>query len=361
MKNNRKKFLLWILALWLGSSCTVFAWENTYDARYQDASAKWDQPYAIAIIAFNRPQYLKQLLDSLEKNPESQELPFFFFLDGGPHGKQEENIQLIRNAKIKNKEIIVRDINYGCPKNHIDAKRFMFDWCGFKKVIFAEEDVVVSRNYIKNLLSLHAWAKKTYANVGVVQMWSHCFLERDEKAQILNLVRETKEFYSLVTYCMDKQLWDAISSFLYEYESLFIDPLLGIEECSRSRSKPDIGIFRRKMKMWLFKKISEIDRKEQMSQWGDQLPFLESQFDLPLYSRKHGLCVNQDWMTTQAIWLAGATRLETIVNRVINIGREGITVTEKIWEAIQYGKMVLDEFDEDDTLEEFEFCFEKYE
>ena len=38
-----------------------------------------NQPVGVAIVAFNRPDYLKQLLQSIETNSESQQLPFFFF------------------------------------------------------------------------------------------------------------------------------------------------------------------------------------------------------------------------------------------------------------------------------------------
>ena len=53
----------------------------------------------------------------------------------------------------------------GCPKNHIDSKRFMFDWCKFSQVIVMEEDLLVSRHYFKTLLNLYHWAKKSYSNI----------------------------------------------------------------------------------------------------------------------------------------------------------------------------------------------------
>ncbi len=244
-------------------------------------------------------------------------------------------------------------MNYGCPKNHIDSKRFMFDWCGFKKVIVIEEDVVVSSHYIKTLLDFHAWAKKNYANVGIVQLWSPCFLSAGQKKDVLNSVEETTIFHSLVTYCLDRELWNAISSFLYEYEQLFIDPLLGNEVLSRSRSKPDEGIYAQEMKKWLVKKILNSNRQTAKKGWENGLAILDSRFNLLEISKKGGYCVNQDWITADAICLAGSIRLQTVVNRVAHIGKEGISTDPEIWYKYMFDKIVLDEFDEDATIEEF--------
>lgn len=323
----------------------AFALPLDYKLEYLDYSQKKELPYAVAIVAFNRPIYLKQLLDSLEMNPESQTIPFFFFLDGGPKSTQNENIGLIEKSKIKNKEIVIRDVNYGCPKNHIDSKRFLFDFCGYEKVIVIEEDIVVSKNYIRSLLGLHKWAKNTYANVGIVQMWTECFLSPLEKLQSLKEVRETDPFYSLVTYCMDKELWDAISPMLYTYEYVFIDPLLGRDDLSMSRSKPGFGVFAEEIKRWVVDTVFSSSREKEMQKWErDDLPFLESKYDLREMMHSGRWCVSQDWMTSYSIWLSGSTRLQTIVNRVIHIGEEGITSYSGFWHELHHDLIILDEF-----------------
>jgi|GEM_PF-2891111 len=327
--------------------CKAFALSPDYQLEYLDYSQKKEQPCAVAIVAFNRPLYLKQLLDSLEKNPESQSIPFFFFLDGGPKATREQNIDLINKSKIKNKQIVIRDVNYGCPKNHIDSKRFLFDFCGFEKVIVIEEDIVVSKNYIRSLLGLHKWAKKTYANVGIVQMWTECFLSKSEKLKSLNEVRETDPFYSLVTYCMDKELWDAISPMLYTYEHTFIDPLLGRDDFSMSRSKPGFGIYAEEIKRWVVDTVFSSSREKEMQKWRKEyLPFLESKYDLREMMHSGRWCVSQDWMTSYSIWLSGSTRLQTIVNRVIHIGEEGITSYSGFWHELHHDLIILDEFSE---------------
>src|SRR5262249_49658539 len=157
-----------------------------------------------------RPEYFVQLLESLAKNSEAQELPFFFFLDGGDRAAQKENKRLIENAPFAHKIVIAREYNYGCPKNHIDSKRFLFDWCHFQRIVVLEEDLIVSKKYLEVLLHLHDWATAHYTNIGTVQTWTKCTLSRSEKADKLAVVQEKYPHWSLVTYCMGRNVWDAI-------------------------------------------------------------------------------------------------------------------------------------------------------
>ncbi len=119
-----------------------------YQQKYYKFAQKNNVSTGILVNTYNRPQYLQQLIASLEKNPESQTLPFFFVLDGGPNATQKENFELITKSKIKNKEIVARKTNYGCGRSIIDARRFMFEWCDFEKIILFEDDFVASPEYI---------------------------------------------------------------------------------------------------------------------------------------------------------------------------------------------------------------------
>ena len=49
---------------------------------------------AVSISAYNRPEYFKQVVESLEKNLESSFLDFYFFLDGGQESAQQENAKI---------------------------------------------------------------------------------------------------------------------------------------------------------------------------------------------------------------------------------------------------------------------------
>lgn len=270
---------------------------------------------AVAIIAYNRPEYLERCLKSIERNPESQSLPFYFFLDGGPDATQEENHQLIASSSIAHREIILRPRNYGIIKNHFDSKRFLFDQCHYDKVIVIEEDVEFTSDYFAKLLSLDRWARSTYDNIGSTQLWSECKLSRAEKCDSILNVKETKPFWSFVTYCIHKKAWNAISPYLYEYEKLFVDPLLDNPLMAKARSKPECGPFKEAIWTWhqkiLNSKLSPL--------------FLDHERCLPpkIVLPKVYYIYNQDMLTAYFLAKKGLIRLQTIVNHAKHIGENG--------------------------------------
>lgn len=189
------------------SLLAIFAWHSIhanettkesvklhkYEEKYKNIASTENRRTAIVILAFNRPFYLQQLLSSLEANQESNHLPFYFMLDGGSHASQSENNMVIEKSAIKNKHIIFRDRNYGICKNLIDAKKFIFDWCNYEKIIVLEDDLIVSPHYIKVILDLHDWAKKEFDNMGTVSCWTYCFLDKEAKQAKLALVKSASK------------------------------------------------------------------------------------------------------------------------------------------------------------------------
>lgn len=315
-----------------------------YNQKHLNQAIIKNQPYAILIVAFNRPDYLAQVIASLEQNPESQRLPFYFFLDGGPHAKQKENVALINASTIKNKTIILRDRNYGCPKNHIDAKRFMFDWCGFKKVIILEEDLVVSASFIHLNLELHKWARKRFSNVGVVQCWSYCYLPEEEKSKRLHWVEDSaNRWWSFVGYCLDQQVWNDIRSTLYAYE-FFIDQIPHTDEFSRQRSKPGTSFVAEKIRAWARKLMTQRNSMQRAAGKSLFKTNVDSYIDIRFASLFEP---NQDVMMGFALWMAGYTKIRTVVNRARHVGEVGISTDKDIFhEAFQAIK--LDNFTKKD-------------
>jgi hypothetical protein len=316
-----------------------------YDPNYRDISLITKQPYAVCVVAFNRPDHLARVIKSLENNPESFWIPFYFFLDGGPDGQQEKNSNIINASTIKNKTIITRDHNYGCPKNHIDAKRFMFDWCGFEKVIVLEEDLIVSPSFIHLNLTLHAWAKKKFSNVGVVQCWSYCYLTKKEKQLFLNQVSaDCNPWWSFVGYCIDKEVWDTMSCFLYEYE-LFINQIPHTDHYQRERSKPgtsDIGPI---IHNWI--KTIALKHPPLLKQPGKEIFPNNAKHTIKRWCFSDKFQPNQDMMTGLALMMAGYIKIGTIVNRARHIGHDGITCNQKIFDK-KFKRIRLDTFTEID-------------
>ena len=88
---------------------------------------------AILVIGFKRLSYFQQTLESLERNPESQTLDFYFYLDGGRESRQDELIEMINTSSIKNKHIVCRESNYGIGRHLIGARREIFDGLGYDR------------------------------------------------------------------------------------------------------------------------------------------------------------------------------------------------------------------------------------
>ena len=328
---------------------SIFSNQISYDESFRDYSNKSCSPVAVLVVAFNRPRYLKETIASIEKNKESKDLPFFFFLDGGPKAKQEELIRVINDSSIDKKHIILREKNYGIPKNHIDAKRFMFDFCGFEKVVIFEEDIVVSSNYFETLFKLDDWAEKNYKNIGTVQIWADgCLLSFEEKKKNLKKIRETSPSWSFVTYLMHQKVWKNIASILYEYEREFIDPFLQNPSEDMARSKPTLGPLAKEITHWAALKLIEYKRRKNFLRPRSDKKILQTKIS---YFEEISSIGNQDTTTAFALWLKGYTRLQTVVNRAIHIGQDGfLTKGYPIYLAMR-----LDEINEELCLNQYHF------
>lgn len=337
------------LGVFLSLLAGFFCATHSYDKKYYKKALQDKQSTAVVIIAYNRPHYLKQLLDCLEKNPESQTLPFYFILDGGPKAAQEENCTIINNSTIKHKEIIKRERNYGYAKTVIDTQRFMFDWCKFDKIIFMEEDLLVSPFYLRLTLALHKWARQEYSNVGVVQCYSYSFLNREQKLPLLDAVQGSGNYWwSFVSYCMDRKLWNDIKSILYEYEKRFVDKIPTTEEYFIERSRPALWSGAPKIREW----VRELVKRKVKVKRTDKKIFIDNKVNL-----REFFCSdfepNQDLIFGFALWMKDYVKIQTVVNRARHIGEEGITFDPKYFVWMKHDKITLDNFEEDASLSNF--------
>ncbi|PNX46239.1 MAG: hypothetical protein BV457_08050 [Thermoplasmata archaeon M9B1D] len=112
-----------------------------------------------AIICFNRPDYTKQVLDSLEKCEESKDIDWYIFQDGITNPitgnsyavekevKAVENIVLNSNLPIK--KFTQSETNISIPQQKYLAHQLFNE---YDLTIFFEDDLVVSPYYIRLLL-----------------------------------------------------------------------------------------------------------------------------------------------------------------------------------------------------------------
>lgn len=336
------KRILICIALGMSLSCALYAGSSihTYNPKYYNVAHSLPSDTAVLIVAYNRPHYFKEVLDSIATNPESQTLPFFFVLDGGPDATQKENIELIEQSSIKHKEIIARPYHYDCGRNIIDARRFMFDWCGFDKVIVFEDDMVVSPQYITLVLNLHAWAKKEYSNVGAVQCSNHCYMDKKTKERHLDLVEDRYDQWW--AYCMDKKTHEAIKDLLYEYEEQFL-----INWQQDILNGPALS-------EWTRYYMHAYPNKEYERSYPAIKNYIKC-FERRIESLKvrPNMRKGQDIETHFALFKAGCVKITTVVNRSRYIGKSGFSFTPEWWNKNKYDDIVLHCFQDDACRTEF--------
>ena len=337
---NKLLFFIFLIMMYSQVVSTVVN-EWGYYSRYYNISKQIKSDTGIVVIAYNRPDYFQQVVDTLEKNPESQTLPFFFVLDGGLNATQKENVHIILKSKIKYKEIIKRKINYGCGKNILDARRFMFEWCGFDRIILFEDDLVVSPEYISLTLNLHSWAKKNYDNVGVVQCFNNRLLSYEQKKEQLDVVEET--YGNFWGYCLDKDTYNDIKDLLNEYDKKYLNIVLSHE--------PNCIDIANWMK-WNLDKRPVVHKKRQFKSIMDY----ENIFNLRVQSllkRKNERRYGQDIEMRFALYKAGYIKITTKVNRAVYIGKSGFHHDSANWNKHGFDKIILDKFSDDTQRDNF--------
>ena len=115
----------------------------------------------IRIISFNRPDYLKQLIKSLEKNDFSDTC-FHLFQDGfickftdkkvAKPKDIGDSIKIFYSSKFPNKNYHIRDKNVSVAINQFEAMQVLCK--NYKYFIFIENDVIVSPYFVSIMKKL---------------------------------------------------------------------------------------------------------------------------------------------------------------------------------------------------------------
>lgn len=181
---------------------------------------------AAAIFSFNRPEYLEQVLQSIQTNERLDCIDFYFFQDGeinkfsGRVAGKEEDINaclsLWEKAEIPNKHLIYHDSNVGIGISQFEAKTLLFDEKQYERAMFFEDDLVLGSHYLKMLgILLDQFEQET--EVGAVMCHGghpHVFTKA-EKIQHLNHVRSGND--QLWGWATWKDRWERIKSNFLKY------------------------------------------------------------------------------------------------------------------------------------------------
>ena len=107
---------------------------------------------SIVVFSYNRPNLLKNLIESLKKNKEASSSKIFFFQDNYKNNRDKKDvykcIKYINSIKgFKKKIIFVRKKNLGFYDNFIKGLKYFFSI--EKKGIILEDDLIVSEYFLK--------------------------------------------------------------------------------------------------------------------------------------------------------------------------------------------------------------------
>jgi hypothetical protein len=123
-----------------------------------------------AVMSFNRPHYLRQVLDSLlvQEDFDLDQKDLYFFQDGSvnPFSGREyvspevvaECIDLFKD-RFPKATILKSDVNLGVALNFERAERLFFETLSCDVAFFLEDDLVLGRHYLSTLSRMAAMAK----------------------------------------------------------------------------------------------------------------------------------------------------------------------------------------------------------
>lgn len=269
----------------------------------------------VAIVAANRLNYFKRVVDSLVSQVDDREV--FAFIDYcGSKRKQDLHAEYLK-TKIPHSRVVCRSVNFGCGRNMIDARRTMFDKHKFEQAFICEDDGVLSPYYLSLCENLLQWCS-SYSNVEVVQGYSHNFLTEAEKEFFRFHVEKTYDH--LWGYLMTKDCWEEISDTLYEYENKF---LMGLNSYKLRNHR---AIFE-----WL--KTFNLD----------QVPSFANSFpphpEKTIHTIMRGTNSGQDIVTALSLERAKIARVATTVSRLTYIGEYGVHFSPSLFKKNGFDKI----------------------
>ena len=268
----------------------------------------------VGIISWNRPQYLKQLITSLEAN-DCSELDFHLFQDGAvckftnnqltEPGKIVESIEVFYKSKLPNKHYHIRDKNVSIAINQFEAMRTLYE--NYSRFIFLENDVIVSPNFItimKKLLEQYEKDKR----VACISPNFRLFCKKEEVKQNIDKLTFFKGHFWAEACWSEK--WKTIEKEYISYYNLVKD---------KPYNKRD----------------------------GEAIKnlFNSSGIKMPATSQDSG----KDWAITKT----GMKRVRLVVNRATGIGDWGVHNTPEKLKRMSDGHNKIYDFEEELKIEKF--------
>ena len=272
----------------------------------------------VGILAFNRPQYLRRLLISLEMQTDLSGCEFHLFLDGainqttGVQYAYQKDIdaceRLFERARLPNKHIHTQEQNVGISIASLELTDTLAST--YERIMQLEDDVVLSPDWLYLARILYGELEEhpdVYSfNPGFRRYGTHA----DDAA---NLGRITYTWNHMWCECFTADRWARIRDYYMEYHAYVV----------------------------------EEDYIERMD--GPVREFFDG------LGMREGLACSQDGGREMAIVRSGMCRAQCAVNRALGIGQYGIHFTPELYAEMGFARQVPFMFKSDATRESFEW------
>lgn len=250
----------------------------------------------VGILSHNRPHYLKQVLDSLEKQQGDNRL--YLFQDG----YNIDNIRLFLNSKSPKKTLCVSDNVLGVAFNSFRAFERLSEL--HKQFVIVEDDAVLGKDYLKLIRVLLKQFKRDKDVFSV-----SCGFTRDLSLEYnldrAYIIKTPLHYYWADAYYA--RSWERVRPYYIKY----LDLIKGVPYKDRPEDK-----IRR-----LFGERYSRTTQDACRDWG----FISE----------------------------GMKRVSTVVNRGYYIGKEGLHFNSNVYGKLNYESMKPFEFEGDSKIRKF--------
>lgn len=292
----------------------------------RSGSEKW----AIIVFGYDRPAMLHRCAQHLHLALSLLDIPYrvYLHLDKPPSSQIEQSCieEFARGLGGLPFSLDIEPSHVGVWSIPQFTMRVLSQDTSFTHVFILEDDVLLAGNALQFAKRCSDWCSKQGLTPGYISCWSICFLPTGEKQAAADRLKISTEniFASLwqaPVYKLAHQLLEPAYSIIQNY---------GIDTLPANES---IRAYR-----WdLFYR-----RKSLQS----PVPARAYKAHLAEFFRSQNLSASQDGLFQTAILHLGYTPIVPVVNRCINIGKEGIHCNEALWKSWGWDKITLDDLEE---------------
>ncbi|MBO75984.1 MAG: hypothetical protein CME17_01015 [Gemmatimonadetes bacterium] len=275
---------------------------------------------AIAMTAFDRPEYLARTLDTYKRLRGVDEHDFYFVLEG-PHNqatkaKCEQVRQVAESFPHPNKTIWAREKNAGVAHQIYESKQRLFDM-GYDAVLSCVDDFLVAPYALDALLLAYSELDEYTSDLFTICVGSPTSSSQEDKAANLDLFTAGGEN---TFYLKTRKVWTEIEPIYGEYIRKFITPQIERGHPTPYRSRPS----------------------GEIRKWFTEI--LGRPLNPPLFASSQDGCVDI------ACKIKNIKKMKTYVNHAKCFGEMGEHARPSSFHKSRHGRTVLHEFDRDEVL-----------